>query len=134
MCNRIACGININCCLKGCVRGYGNYEKLTSSGVDPTELFDDIEGSSKSPDLADPNVEIEDEEEADPQDIKSPDHIHLLPPIEKARRRVKLKASESNADPTFDPLFDEGSVYTTPSLFSLISIPDENVKNKVVRY
>ena len=119
--------------MKGCVRGYGNYEKLTSSGVDPTELFDDIEGSCKSPDLADPNVEIEDEEEADPQDIKSPDHVHLLPPIEKARRRVKLKASESNADPTFDPLFDEGSVYTTPSLFSLISIPDENVKNKVAR-
>ena len=76
---------------------------------------------------------MEDEEEPAPEDIKSPDHVHLLPPIEKARRRVRLKASESNVDPNFDPVLDEGSVYTTPSLFSLISIPDENVKNKVVR-
>ena len=120
--------------MKGCVRGYGNYEELTSSGVDPTELFDDIEGSMKSPDLVEADIAIEEydneEEEANKQDIKSPDHIHLLP-IEKARRRVRSRNSESNADSNFDPVLDEGSIYTTPSLFSLISIPDKNNDNKV---
>ena len=124
--------------MKGCVRGYGNYEELTSSGVDPTELFDDIEDSRKSPDLTPPDIqEFDDvvEEEVDQQDIKSPGHIHLLP-IEKARRRVRSKHSESNADSNFDPVLDEGSIYTTPSLFSLISIPDafdKNNDNKVAK-
>ena len=120
--------------MKGCVRGYGNYEELTSSGVDPTELFDDIEDSIKSPDLGPPDIAIEecdDEEEgADQQDMKSPDHIHLLP-IEKARRRARSRNSESNTDSNFDPVLDEGSIYTTPSLFSLISIPDKSGDNKV---
>ena len=114
--------------MKGCVRGYGNYEELTSSGVDPTELFDDIEDSIKSPNLVPPDIVTEEfddvVEEADQQDIKSPDHIHLLP-IEKARRRVRLRHSESDAGYNFDPVFGEGSVYTSPSLFSLVSIPDE---------
>ena len=114
--------------MKGCVRGYGNYEELTSSGVDPTELFDDIEDSIKSPDLLPPDIAIEecdDEEEgADQQNIKSPDHIHLLP-IEKARRRVRLRHSESDTGYNFDPAFGEGSIYTSPSQFSLVSIPDE---------
>ena len=131
--------------MKGCVRGYGNYEELTSSGVDPTELFDDIEdGSSKSPDLVQPDIVIEEcidvveEGGANEEDIKSPDHTHLLP-IEKARRRVRSKHSENNADPNFDPVFDEGSIYTSPSLFSLISLPDnldktdKTDKNKVVQ-
>jgi len=129
--------------LKGRVQGYGNYDKLTSSGVDPTELFDDIEdGSSKSPDLVQEDVVIEEcndvVEEADQENIKSPDHVNLLP-IEKARRRVRSKHSENNADPNFDPVFDEGSIYTSPSLFSLISLPDnldktdKTDKNKVVQ-
>ena len=90
----------------------------------------------KSPNLVEPNIVIEDdnvEEEEDKHDIgiKSPDHIHLLP-IEKTRRRVRLKDSESNVDPNFDPVLDEGSIYTTPSLFSLISIPDkDDDKDKV---
>ena len=119
--------------MKGCVRGYGNYEELTSSGVDPTELFDDIEEDSlKSPTLVQPDIIIEESEdvEEDKENIKSPDHINLLP-IEKTRRRVRLKDSESNVDPNFDPLLDEGSIYTTPSLFSLISIPDKEDKDKV---
>ena len=124
--------------MKGCVRGYGNYDKLTSSGVDPTELFDDIEGSSKSPDLMQPDIVVEEcdvvvEEADNQQDLKSPDHIQLLP-IEKARRRVRSKHSESNADPNFDPTLDEPSIYTTPSMFSLVSMPEDfdiNDKNKV---
>ena len=124
--------------MKGCVRGYGNYEELTSSGVDPTELFDDIEDSIKSPDLGPPDIVIEecdDEEEgADQQDIKSPDHIHLLPIEKEARKRVRLRNSESDTGYNFDPVFGEGSVYTSPSLFSLVSIPDELDKtNKVMK-
>ena len=128
MCNRIACDININCCLKGCVRGYGNYEELTSSGVDPTELFDDIEDCGKSPDLVQPDIVIEEcddvVEDADNQeDIKSPDHIQLLP-IEKARKRFRSKHFDSNVDLNFDGLSEEVSLFTTPSLFSLVSSHD----------
>ena len=122
--------------MKGCVQGYGNYEELTSSGVGPTELFDDIEDGIKSPDLVPPDIVIKEfddvEEEADQQEVKSPDHIHLLP-IEKARRRVRLRQSESDAGYNFDPVFGEGSVYTSPSLFSLVSIPDELDKTKVMK-
>ena len=121
--------------LKGCVRGYGNYEELTSSGVDPTELFDDIEDNSmKSPNLVQPNIvaeECSNEIEKNEQDIKNPDHIHLLP-IEKARRRVRLRHSQSN-DYNFDTVFGEGSVYTSPSLFSLVSIPEKDEDIKVIK-
>ena len=87
----------------------------------------------KSPDLVEPNIVIEecDDVEEDKQDIKSPDHIHLLP-IEKARRRVRLRHSQSD-DYNFDPVFGEGSVYTSPSLFSLVSIPDKDEDNKVIK-
>ena len=118
--------------MKGCVRGYGNYEELTSSGVDPTELFDDIEDSIKSPDLLPPDIVIEEydneEEGADQQDIKSPDHIHLVP-IEKARRRVRARHPESHPgpglDPNFDGLSEEISLFTAPSLISLVSTHDD---------
>ena len=119
--------------MKGCVRGYGNYEELTSSGVDPTELFDDIEEDTmKSPNLMQPDVVIEEsvdveEEETDTLDIKSPDHIHLLS-IEKARRRVKSKHSGSyqgaSFNPNFDGLLEEVSLFTGPSLLSLVSTHD----------
>ena len=50
----------------------------------------------ESPVLVRPYIVIEEsedvkEEETDTQDIKSPDLIHLLP-LEKARRRVRLRA------------------------------------------
>jgi len=124
--------------LKGCVQGYGNYKELTSSGVDPTELFDDVEdSSSKSPDLLQPDIVIEEcndvveEGGADQENIKSPDHVYLLP-TEKARRRVRLRHSESNADPTFDSALDGGSIYTAPSLYSLVSMPNEFEENKMI--
>jgi len=37
------------CELKGCVQGYGDYNQLTSSGLDYTELFNDIKDNSKLP-------------------------------------------------------------------------------------
>ena len=88
----------------------------------------------KSPNLMKPNIVIEecdDVKEEDERDIKSPDHIHLLP-IEKARRRVGLRHSQ-NDDYNFNTVFGEGSVYTSPSLFSLISIPEKDEDNKVIK-
>ena len=119
--------------MKGCVRGYGNYEELTSSGVDPTELFDDVEEDSlKSPTLVEPDIVIEESEdvEEDKESIKSPDHIHLLPIEKEAKRRVRLQHPQTD-DYNFDSVLGEGSVYTTPSLFSLVSIPDKTNKNEV---
>jgi len=110
--------------LKGCVRGYGNYDKLTSSGVDPTELFDDIKDCGMSPDLVQPDIVVEECEDTNQEDIKSLDHTHLLP-IEKKRRCIRSKQTKSNHGSIFDsncdPLSEEISLYTTPSLFSLIS-------------
>jgi len=37
------------CGLKGCVQGYGDYNQLTSSGLDHNELFNDIKDNSKLP-------------------------------------------------------------------------------------
>ena len=115
--------------MKGCVRGYGNYEELTSSGVDPTELFDDIEDSG-TPDLVQPDIVIEEcddvlEEADNQQDIKSPDHIQLLP-IEKARKRFRSKHTDRNVGPNFElsSLSEEDSLFTAPSLFSLVSSHD----------
>ena len=122
--------------MKGCVRGYGNYKELTSSGVDPTELFDDIEDSIKSPDLVEPDTIAEEfDDEADQQDImiKSPDHTHLLP-VEKARRRVgRARPSGSSIDPDnfgikFDAVLEEISLTTGPSLHSLVSAITEDQK------
>ena len=115
--------------MKGCVRGYGNYEELTSSGVDPTELFDDIEDSIKSPDLMEADIVVEEYddavEETVQQDIRSPDRVHLVPVEKEARRRVRSKHSESDADPTVNLMLEGGSIYTAPSMFSLISQPNE---------
>ena len=125
--------------MKGCVRGYGNYEELTSSGAEPMELFDDIaieNNSMKSPTLVQPDIVIieesrddldVEEEDTDKQCTKSPDHLHLLP-IEKAKRRVTSKHSDSiagfNFDPNFDGLLEEVSLFTGPSLLSLVSTHD----------
>ena len=124
--------ININCCLKGCVRGYGNYEELTSSGVDPTELFDDIEDCGKSPDLVQPDIVIEEcddiVEEAGQQEIKTQDHTHLIIQDKNTKRYAQSNPSEAgsytNFDPKFDRLSEEVSLFTAPSLFSLVSSHD----------
>ena len=90
-------------------------------------MFDDI-GDTESPNLTTTNV-IMDEcnnvlKNANQQDYGSSDHVHLLP-TGKARRRAESSHSGDDSIPTFSQLLDGGSVYTRPSLFSLISIPGE---------
>ena len=88
----------------------------------------------KSPNLGEPDIIIEEcddvigeETPTYKQDIKSPDCIHLLP-IERAKRRIRSKHSESitglNFDPNFDGLSEEVSLFTAPSLLSLVSTHD----------
>ena len=54
------------------------------------------------------------------------DNVHLLP-VERARRRVRLGHSE-NDEGDVDLKLEEASLYTTPSLYSLISVHD-NIKS-----
>ena len=123
--------------MKGCVQGYGNYNELTSSGVDPRELFDDIEeNSGKLSDLITPNIVLEERDdvgEEDQQEIKGLDDMHLIS-VEKARRNVRVKHSEDDLV-LFNHLHDGGSLCTTPSMLSLISMPsksEDNVRVKMV--
>ncbi|XP_065902912.1 ATP-binding cassette sub-family C member 4-like isoform X2 [Dysidea avara] len=120
---------------KGCVQGYGNYDQLTSSGVDPTELFDDIEDNNKSlNDMVVLDVVVEECEDTTgldqvPANSRSQEHLHLLP-VERARRRVKVGLSRSSPNLSVDHVkLEEALLYTTPSLYSLVSIHDDvNVK------
>ena len=117
--------------MKGRVQGYGNYEKLTSSGVDPRELFDDIE-DVESPNFVATEIVMEEcsdsAEEADQQNIKISDDIYLIP-TEKTRRRVR---SENDLVPAFNQICDARSINTTPSMFSLISMPEDNTRINIV--
>ena len=54
---------------------------------------------------------------------KGQESVHLLP-VEKARRRVRLGHSESDKV-NVDLSLEEASLYTTPSLYSLISVHDD---------
>jgi len=47
--------------------------------------------------------------------------------VEKAKKRVKSKHSEREH---YLPVLDEVSLYTTPSMFSLVSIPDDDTAEK----
>ena len=117
--------------MQGCVRGYGNYVELTSSGVDPTELFDDVEDNKKPVDFEEiPDIvvaECDGVTEVDEAFERRSSQAQLLP-VEKARRRVKSKHSET--DQNYFPVLDEVSLHTTPSVFSLVSIPDNIPKEK----
>ena len=72
-------------------------------------------------------------EEADEEPGRRSSHVKLLP-VEKAIRRVRLKYSENECDQNYLPVLDEVSLHTTPSMFSLISMPGDipKVKNKEV--
>ena len=129
--------VNVAIWTKGCVQGYGNYDELTSSGVDPRELFDDIdENSRKPPDLIIPDVVIEEcndgGEEEDQQEIKSSDDMQLIP-VEKTKRNVRLRHSGDDRVPTFNHLCDGASIYTTPSMLSLITMPSKSEDNARVK-
>jgi len=104
------------------MEGYGSYEELTSSGMDPTELFDDIgKGNTKPPNIL--KGECDDIADIEPEFSKGEESVHLLP-VEKARRRVRLGHSESDTV-NVDLKLEEASLYTTPSLYSLISVHDD---------
>ncbi|XP_065897567.1 ATP-binding cassette sub-family C member 4-like isoform X2 [Dysidea avara] len=109
---------------EGCVQGYGNYAQLTSSGLDPTELFDDIEQDITKP----PDIVVDESEDTldigqESESGRGQDNVHLLP-VERAKRRVRLGHSESN-ETSVDLKLEEQSLYTTPSLYSLISVHDD---------
>ena len=112
---------------QGCVQGYGNYEELTSSGVDPTKLyFDDVEDKRKSADLVLPDIVVEEcddvTEETDEEPERKSNHAQLLP-VEKTRRCVRSKYLQY--DHQFNPVIDVVSLCSIPSIFSLMSIPDD---------
>ena len=85
--------------MKGCVRGYGNYEELTSSGVDPTELFDDIEDCKKSPDLEHSDALL------DNGNNQQKNYLYPLA-TRMVRRRPTMTYFEGNRDSIFDLKLD----------------------------
>ena len=95
-------------------------------------MFDDIEeNSGKLPDLVIPNVVIEECDnvvEEDQQKIKSSDDMHLIP-VDNTRRNVRLRHSGDDPGPTMNQLCDGGSIYTTPSMLSLVSMPSKSECN-----
>ena len=119
--------------LKGHIQGYGKYNELTSKGVDPRELFDDVEDTRESPDCINTDIVIERcndvAEEADQQAIESSNDLYLIP----TRRHVRH--SENDPHPTCNQALDRESMRTRSSMLSLISLPTEfedNTRNNVV--
>ena len=112
--------------LKGCVQGYGSYDKLTTSGIDPKELFDNIEDDE----LSSTDVIIErSSDSTEESNIICLDHIQLLP-IEKTR--IAASSHSENTICNFNQKMDGGSIHTTPSMFSLISMPSDNIRINTV--
>ena len=93
--------------VKGCVQGYGNYENLTSSGLDPTELFDDVEDHIPYSTASDKGQQHD--------NVTQETNSHLTPYVKP----------DYSLDTNFDTRLDEVSLYTTPSLYSLISVHDD---------
>ncbi|XP_065902754.1 ATP-binding cassette sub-family C member 4-like isoform X2 [Dysidea avara] len=99
---------------EGCVQGYGNYEELTSTGLDPTELFDDVMDN-----LVSPNLEKEEHE-----DVTEKVHLDLpTSPIDAQHLLVDRATSHSRQLHSESSAADEMSLHTVPSMFSLVSIP-----------
>ena len=71
-------------------------------------------------------------EEADEEPGRKSSCVKLLP-VEKARRRIRSKPSESEHDQNYLPVLDEVSLHTTPSMFSLISMPDDSAGEEKVK-
>ena len=99
---------------KGCVQSYGNYSQLTSSGVDPTELFDDIRDNTKP--VKDAIFKV--------QDITKPEQInnHHLLPEEKEKKHFHFGRSQSNPGSS---RVEEISLHAASSVYSITSICDE---------
>ena len=113
--------------MKGCVQGYGNYNELTTSGIDSRELFDDT-ANVEPPNLPSTDIAVEgcedDLEESYEQNIRSSYHKHLLP-TQKTTKQVRSRHAGNDHGSTFDQM----SIYTTPSMLSLISMPNDPEAN-----
>ena len=79
------------------------------------ELVDGLEESSKQSQ----DVVIEECKDVDTANTNSLDEMHLTPIIKTTR------LSENNPDLTVNQIYDGGSIYTSPSMLSLISIPSK---------
>ncbi|XP_065913909.1 ATP-binding cassette sub-family C member 4-like isoform X2 [Dysidea avara] len=95
---------------QGCVQGYGDYSQLTSSGVDPTELFNDIKDSNKSPQ----NVVFQDDS-TEPD--KATDKLYV-----SVRKRFSSVCSDSDLYLSDDCKF---SLHSASSLCSLKPIQND---------
>ena len=88
------------------MQGYGDYEKLTSSGLDPSELFDDVEDQVLYPVAAN---------QMDNDVMSCASDSHLIPHV-KSDHSLNLNLGTKP---------EEISLYTTPSLYSLISVHND---------
>ena len=104
------------------MQGYGNYEELTLSGVNPTELFDDIKNKRTS---ADSDNAADKRDGVTKETNKEPERkLQLL-----QRKCDELIYSESRHNDS------ETSLYPAPSVSSLLSIRDDiRIGNKVYYY
>ena len=118
--------------LKGCVQGHGNYEELTSYGVDPRELFDDMEDVERLSDYV--TIDNVIEEGSNAVEEANEQTVNLLPK-QMTSNHVRLRHFENDPGPQ---MLDGGSIHTTPSMLSLISMPnqfeDDTGINEVTTY
>ena len=85
-------------------------------------------------DLVVPDIvleECDDAKEEDEEPGRRSSCVELLQ-VEKTRRRVRSKYSESHPDVGLDPFVEQASLYSAPSLFSVMSNYDGiEIKNEV---
>ena len=100
---------------------------MTSSGIDPKELFDDMKNTEDlkdtEPHLITTNIDdiAKDCQKIDQQNITSDIDA---PSTEMPKRYMRSRHFEDNLDSNFNQALDAGSIYTTPSMYSLISMPN----------
>ena len=100
---------------------------MTSSGIDPKELFDDVKDSENLPHSITTDIDSIAKgcnvraEEMNQQDVT--DTIDA-PSIEEPKRYTELRHFKGDLDSNFNQAMDEGSICTTPSMYSLISMPN----------
>lgn len=85
------------------MQAYGNYEALTSGGLDLTELFDDADDRVPHRIASDQTEQFYENDS------------HLVPHVK----------SDHSLDLDVGTKLEEVSIHTTPSLYSLISVHDD---------
>lgn len=102
---------------------------MTSSGIDPRELFDDMKNTEDlkdtEPHLITTDIDdiAKDCQEIDQRNVTS-DIDALLTEVPKRYMGSRSRHFEGNLDSNFNQALDAGSIYTTPSMYSLISMPN----------